>query len=59
MEKSYQDEFPHYYKIAGFSIFRNLDRVRYDRSTYDILACLGDIGGLEGILLLMASALIS
>ena len=54
---SYIDQFPHNYKIAGFSIFRNLDSVQYNRSTYDLLACIGDIGGLEGAVLLFGGYL--
>ena len=56
---SYIDDFPSNYKFAGFSIVRKLDAVLYDRSTYDFLACIGDIGGLEGIILLFGGFLIS
>ena len=55
---SYMDLFPQDYKIAGFSIIRNLDSIGYDRSTYDLLACMGDIGGLEGIVILFGGFLI-
>ena len=55
---SYVDQFPHNYKFAGFSIMRNLDAVQYDRSTYDLLACIGDIGGLEAIILLIGGLFI-
>jgi hypothetical protein len=55
---SYTDQFPSDYKIAGFSIVRSLDSVEYDRSTYDLLACVGDIGGLEGAVLLFGGFLI-
>ena len=58
MDLSYSDEFPQNYKIAGFSVFRHLDSIVYNRQTYDFLACLGDIGGLEGITLLIGGALI-
>jgi len=34
------------YKIAGVSIFRNLDRTEISRETYDLLTFIGDIGGL-------------
>lgn len=37
---------------------RNLDAVQYDRSTYDLLACIGDIGGLEAIVLLIGGLFI-
>jgi len=56
---SYMDNFPKSYKFAGFSIIRNLDAVQYARATYDILACIGDIGGLEGIILMFGGFLIS
>ena len=58
LELSYIDHFPQNYKIAGFSIIRNLDSVQYDRSTYDLLACIGDIGGLEGAILLIGGFII-
>lgn len=47
---SYSDNFEGYYKIAGFTIFRDLNRVVISRSVYDVLNFLGDIGGLSGIL---------
>ena len=46
----YSYDFEGYYKIAGFTVFRNLDYTVVTRSTYDVLNFLGDIGGLEGIL---------
>jgi len=58
LDLSYQDTFPSKYKIAGFSVFRHLDVTVYNRSTYDVLACLGDIGGLEGIILILGGLLI-
>lgn len=58
---SYSDEFgpDKYYKTAGFTIFRNFDFVVYNRATYDVLAFLGDVGGLEGILFLILGAVIA
>ena len=56
---SYENVFPSYYKIAGFSVFRHLDRVVIQRETYDILALFGDIGGLEAITLVIGGAFIS
>jgi len=47
---SYSDNFEGYYKIAGFTVFRNLNYTVVTRSVYDMLNFLGDIGGLEGIL---------
>ena len=55
LELSYIDQFPQNYKIAGFSIIRNLDSVHYDRETYDLLACISDIGGLECAILLIGA----
>ena len=52
---SYSDDFDGYYKIAGFTVFRNLNYSVATRSTYDILNFLGDVGGLEGILMLIGS----
>ena len=46
------------YKIAGFTIYRSLHLTVYNRETYDLLAFLGDVGGLEGIIIIMGSVLI-
>lgn len=56
---SYSDDFQTEYKIAGFSVFRNFDRIVFGRATYDFLAFLGDVGGLEGITLLIGGSMIS
>jgi hypothetical protein len=56
---SYLDNFKTNYKIAGFSVFRKFDSIVFSRATYDILAFLGDVGGLEGIVLLLGGALIA
>jgi len=55
---SYSDDFEGYYKIAGFTVFRSLDTKVITRSVYDILNFLGDVGGLEGILLLIGGAMV-
>ena len=49
---SYSDDFEGYYKIAGFTVFRNLNYKVISRSVYDVLNFLGDVGGLEGILVM-------
>ena len=56
---SYVDDFTTKYKIAGFSVFRHFDQRVYGRATYDFLAFLGDVGGLEGITLLIGGLFIS
>jgi hypothetical protein len=43
---SYSDDFNGYYKIAGFTVFRNLNYTVVTRSVYDVLNFLGDVGGL-------------
>ena len=43
---SYRDNFPTAWRIAGVSIYRNLNRQVTDRKIYDFLNYLGDIGGL-------------
>jgi hypothetical protein len=43
---SYSDDFEGYYKIAGFTVFRNLHLTVINREVYDVLNFLGDIGGL-------------
>ena len=55
---SYQDDFdgidpPFPYKIAGFSIFRNMNKTIYARSAYNFLTLVGDSGGfVDGLLLI-------
>ena len=44
--QSYKDNFPSLWRIAGISIYRNLNRQVTDRKIYDFLNYLGDIGGL-------------
>lgn len=56
---SYSDNINSYYKIAGFTVFRNFNYLSISRSTYDILAFLGDVGGLEGILILIGGFVIA
>lgn len=56
---SYSDDFEKDYKIAGLTIFAHFDHGVISRSTYDTLAFLGDVGGLEGILVLIGGMLIS
>jgi hypothetical protein len=46
------------YKIAGFTIFRSLNKTVTHRSTYDLLAFLGDVGGLEAIIIVLGGAMI-
>ena len=52
---SYQDDFEGLYKIAGISITRNLDYTRINRTFYDFLNFLGDVGGLDAILVLIGA----
>ena len=55
---SYQDDIkgidpPLPYKIAGFSVFRNLHKTSYSRTSYSILAIVGDFGAfVEGWMIL-------
>lgn len=57
---SYADNFETgTYKIAGFSVMRNLDYTIVSRSVYDFLAFIGDVGGLEGILFLVSGSIIA
>lgn len=46
------------YKVAGFTIFRSLSKTVISRSTYDLLAFLGDVGGLEAIIIVLGGALV-
>jgi hypothetical protein len=43
---SYSDDFYGYYKIAGFSLYRNSKLFRISRDTYGALSLIGDIGGI-------------
>lgn len=50
---SYEANYPTFYKIAGYSIFRDLNAIKVDRQTYDFLNFLGDVGGLDGVLVII------
>ena len=56
---SYEDSFPDYYKFAGLSVFRSFDKEVIQRSTYDILNFLGDVGGLETVLSLVGGLVVA
>jgi len=56
---SYSDDFEGYYKIAGFTVFNNMNYTVVTRSVYDVLNFLGDVGGLEGILTQIGGFLVS
>ena len=57
---SYKDDFEAgKQKIAGLSIYRSLNKTVIQRSTYDLLAFLGDVGGLEAIVMILGSAVTS
>ena len=58
MGLSYADSWPDYYKLAGTTIFRNTNVENMDRTTYDFLNFLGDIGGLQGILISIFTVLV-
>ena len=47
-------DFPSTFKYVGFEITLNLDSNIINRQTYSVLDWLGDIGGLNGILLTIA-----
>jgi hypothetical protein len=51
--QSVEDFYPTFYKIAGYSVFRDLSRVNLERQTYDFLNFLGDVGGLDGVLVIV------
>jgi len=55
---SFADNWPEYFKLAGTTIFRSTDVEQMDRTTYDFLNYLGDIGGLQGILISICSVLV-
>ena len=38
--------YPNNYKITGFEILLDYDIIEIDRNSYDILAWLGDVGGI-------------
>jgi hypothetical protein len=53
LDLSYQDDFNTNYKIAGFSVFRNLHKTTYSRALYTLLDLVGDCGGfLDGWLVI-------
>lgn len=47
------------YKVAGFTIYRSLSKTIIQRTTYDLLAFLGDVGGLEAIIMVLGGAIVS
>jgi hypothetical protein len=52
---SYTDDFYGNYKIAGLSVFRDLDKITYDRSVYDFAAFMSDVGGIDSIFWLLGA----
>ena len=56
---SYSYDFNSYYKIAGFTVVANPDKVIVERSVYDFLNLLRDVGGLNGILVIIGTFFIS
>jgi hypothetical protein len=56
---SHEDDFDNYYKIVGITIVANPNRITVERSVYDFLNFLRDVGGLNGILVIFGSHLIS
>jgi hypothetical protein len=59
LQLSYADDFEATYKIAGMTIFRELDLEITKRTTYDFLSFLGDVGGLDGILIIVGYLMIN
>ena len=47
---SFFDTFPTKYRIVSIDIYRDYNLELIDRSTYSLLSYLGDLGGLDGIL---------
>ena len=45
-EPSAYTNWPVRYKFIGLEVYFHYDKVQLNRSTYDLLECLGDIGGL-------------
>ena len=56
---SYVKEFPAHYKIAGFSIYRDLDLYVTNRETTDLLDAFGAIGGVLEFLKIIGGFLVS
>lgn len=51
---SYSDDFEGYFKIAGFSLYRNVNQLKISRQSYGLLSLIGDVGGLlDGLMLLL------
>jgi len=47
------------YKIAGLSVYRDFNKLVYSRKTYDVLAFLGDVGGIVKCILMIGDVFIS
>jgi hypothetical protein len=55
---SYSDDFEGYYKIAGFSVIRNLAKTHIHRKVYDFLNFVGDVGGLDTIMVILGALIV-
>jgi hypothetical protein len=53
LDLSYEDFYPKNYKFAGMSIYSNLNLKETHRRTYDLLNFLGDVGGLDGVFVIV------
>ena len=42
---SIDNQFPDNYRIIAYDFYHSPDKLKVDRQTYDILQCIGDIGG--------------
>jgi hypothetical protein len=56
---SYDDNFDERYKIAGLTVFRSFDVEMISRNTYDFLSLLGDVGGLDAVLIIVGFLMIN
>lgn len=56
---SFTNNFPSDYVITGLRIYRNFDLRAIERETYDLLAFLGDVGGLHDMLIILGSLCVS
>jgi hypothetical protein len=52
-------KFPEDYKIIGLSISQGDDLIQISRSTYDLLKCFGDVGGLLSCLQILGMIIVS
>jgi hypothetical protein len=59
LELSYENKWGTSYKVAGVTVFRDLNLEQINRRTYKVLNFMGDVGGLDAVLMICGYCLIN